>query len=427
MSGAATAQVIEIEPEPPEIIDWEAVFEAEGDGLIALINEAKSIAALKGCMAVIVEQLFSRKGDAEFRESYLADLDAALPDDLDGRGDVPETLKKLIAVMTLSLRKIKTYRIKKAEEARRARLAAGAEPRASAERRTETGEDAAMLTDAAGAADETAEDEEAAGTELAVTEKIFAEVVAAEYKIRFKALQMGINQKSGAKTKLPFMLSADFANKFDQVLCQYLIPELTRRCQEIVTRGAKRAAAKQKSYLQQFTGFEGGRGEIWEHWRQTWTDMTAKQKLPTRPTGKGGTKKKKGLFGMPLKKTGRRGRCGEGRDRPLEGPDRPIGKDQRPCGCGLGYPLRGFRPLPAAGPRYRRQAFDGPLRTQHQEHHETGSRHQPDREPRRGTGPCLRGFANRQGYRDLPAGRLFPEPRALSRAQTDPQAIVGRL
>ena len=234
---------------------------------------------------------------------------------------------------------------------------------------------------------------------------------------------MGINQKSGAKTKLPFMLSADFANKFDQVLCQYLIPELTRRCQEIVTRGAKRAAAKQKSYLQQFTGFEGGRGEIWEHWRQTWTDMTAKQKLPTRPTGKGGTKKKKGLFGMPLKKTGRRGRCGEGRDRPLEGPDRPIGKDQRPCGCGLGYPLRGFRPLPAAGPRYRRQAFDGPLRTQHQEHHETGSRHQPDREPRRGTGPCLRGFANRQGYRDLPAGRLFPEPRALSRAQTDPQAI----
>jgi hypothetical protein len=167
MSGAATAQVIEIEPEPPEIIDWEAVFEAEGDGLIALINEAKSIAALKGCMAVIVEQLFSRKGDAEFRESYLADLDAALPDDLDGRGDVPETLKKLIAVMTLSLRKIKTYRIKKAEEARRARLAAGAEPRASAERRTETGEDAAMLTDAA-------------GTELTVTEKIFAEVVAAE-------------------------------------------------------------------------------------------------------------------------------------------------------------------------------------------------------------------------------------------------------
>ncbi|MFP6735057.1 MAG: hypothetical protein VB959_14600 [Rhodospirillales bacterium] len=134
MSGAATAQVIEIEPEPPEIIDWEAVFEAEGDGLIALINEAKSIAALKGCMAVIVEQLFSRKGDAEFRESYLADLDAALPEDLDGRGDVPETLKKLIAVMTSACAKSKPIGSKRPKRpgARALRLAPNPGPAPSA-------------------------------------------------------------------------------------------------------------------------------------------------------------------------------------------------------------------------------------------------------------------------------------------------------
>jgi hypothetical protein len=326
MSGAASALVSEIESEP---IDWEAVFEADGHGLIALIGEAKSFHALKDCMAVIVEQLFSRDGDEAFRNSYMADLDAVFPEDLDSRDDAAETLRKLIAVMTLTLRKIKTYRSKKAEQYRQSTAAGAPQPRASPERRGDAGEDAAMLMDAAGGGDaamlmdaagggdagpgvdlkpskpddayaDMDRDEKEGGTDPAVTAAMFAEVVAAEFKNRFKALQMGIEQKGGGKTKLPFMLSAKFAAKFDAVLCEYVIPEFTQRCHEIIIRGATRAADKQKSYLQQFTGFEGGRGDIWEHWRYTWTDVTTKQKLPTRPTGKG--KKKKGLFGLGSKK-----------------------------------------------------------------------------------------------------------------------------
>jgi hypothetical protein len=424
MSGAATALASEIEPEP---IDWEAVFEADGHGLILLIGEPKSFAALKGCMLVFVEQLFSRDGDEAIRDSYIAELEQVFSDDLDGRGDDPKTLKKLIALMTLSLREIKTYRIKKAEEFRRAALTGSAEPLSGAERRSEAGEDAAMLMDAAGAADIGENNgEEAPATDRAETEKIFGKLIAAEYKNRFKALQMGISQKALGKTRLPFFLSAEFAEKFDEVLSQYLIPEFTQHCHEIVTRATTRAADKQKSYFQQFTGFEGGHGEIWEHWRQTWTDVTTKQKLPTRPTGKSKTKKERHVRPILEKGFGRRRRSGRGRAGPLEGQDHPTGKDQRLRRCRMGNSLCASGQQFAAGTGYRWQALDGPLWAQHQEPHEIGACDQPDRQPGRGNGARLRGSTNRQGYRDLPLGGLFPKTRSVSRAQANPQTTAGR-
>ncbi|MAF47519.1 MAG: hypothetical protein QGH73_03800 [Rhodospirillales bacterium] len=299
MSGTATALASTGEPDP---IDWEAVFEADGHGLIALIGETKSFAALKSCMLVIVEQLFSRDNDEAFRESYIAELNSVLPDDLDGRENMAATLDKLKAAMVATLRRIKSYRIEKAEQAR-LQSAADTGALTSGERRSDANDDTDMLIGSVKATDITDEDErEVTASVREATAKIFADVVSAEYKNRFKALRMGISQEAGGKVKLPFMLSGDFAKKFDAVLCQYVIPEFTQRCHELVTRGVTRSADRQKSYFQQFTGFETGRGEIWEHWSQTWTDVTAKQKLPTRPTGKGSGKKKKGMFGISLKK-----------------------------------------------------------------------------------------------------------------------------
>ncbi|MAF47270.1 MAG: hypothetical protein CMM10_03310, partial [Rhodospirillaceae bacterium] len=137
MSGTATALASTGEPDP---IDWEAVFEADGHGLIALIGETKSFAALKSCMLVIVEQLFSRDNDEAFRESYIAELNSVLPDDLDGRENMAATLDKLKAAMVATLRRIKSYRIEKAEQAR-LQSAADTGALTSGERRSDANDD----------------------------------------------------------------------------------------------------------------------------------------------------------------------------------------------------------------------------------------------------------------------------------------------
>ena len=58
---------------------WEDVFEHSDHGLIGLVLQARSIDALKKCLLVIVEGLFSRGSDVGFRQSYSAKLDKILP------------------------------------------------------------------------------------------------------------------------------------------------------------------------------------------------------------------------------------------------------------------------------------------------------------------------------------------------------------
>jgi hypothetical protein len=53
-------------------IDWMTVFQAPKTGLIAQIEQSTTSAQLKACFAVIIEALFSRKGDGEVRDVYYA-------------------------------------------------------------------------------------------------------------------------------------------------------------------------------------------------------------------------------------------------------------------------------------------------------------------------------------------------------------------
>ncbi len=92
------------------IIDWEAVFEDPRSGLIPLIREAHSAAALRKGTIVIIEKLHSRKDDSGVIEKFTAELNRMIPDDTKA-----ENLPLVAKAVTAILRRIKEERIRKAE------------------------------------------------------------------------------------------------------------------------------------------------------------------------------------------------------------------------------------------------------------------------------------------------------------------------
>lgn len=94
---------------PDGTTDWETVFEDTQTGLIPIISGAQSRQALRQCTHVVIQQLFTRKGDAEDVAKFTAQLD----DILSTISDAEELGATITSVMAL-LRRIKDERIEKA-------------------------------------------------------------------------------------------------------------------------------------------------------------------------------------------------------------------------------------------------------------------------------------------------------------------------
>lgn len=92
-------------------VDWEFVFENPDTGLLALVGQAASPAALRDCAIFIIDKLYARKDDPEEVVRFTKEISALIPDDLaaDNLGDIS-------AVVVTLLRRIKDFRIQKAAE-----------------------------------------------------------------------------------------------------------------------------------------------------------------------------------------------------------------------------------------------------------------------------------------------------------------------
>ncbi|TCS64007.1 hypothetical protein EDD55_10244 [Varunaivibrio sulfuroxidans] len=94
---------------PDGTTDWDVVFEDPKTGLIPIISEAQSRQALRQCTCVVIQQLFTRKDDADDVAKFTAQLD----DILAGVNDAEELNATIASVMAL-LRRIKEERLEKA-------------------------------------------------------------------------------------------------------------------------------------------------------------------------------------------------------------------------------------------------------------------------------------------------------------------------
>jgi len=86
--------------------DWEAVFENPESGLIALISQARSPAALRKSTTLVIESIYARDGAPPNILGFIKELEHMLPDAL------PVTaLPKVTGAITTVLREIKEERI----------------------------------------------------------------------------------------------------------------------------------------------------------------------------------------------------------------------------------------------------------------------------------------------------------------------------
>ncbi|MDD9877520.1 MAG: hypothetical protein OXR84_08785 [Magnetovibrio sp.] len=91
--------------------DWEAVFEAEGAGLIVVIASAQGIDALHDCAIVVIRSLFTRKNDKPEIERFTALLETAIAEGRQ-RADAEATKAEVVRI----LRQIKDQRIELARK-----------------------------------------------------------------------------------------------------------------------------------------------------------------------------------------------------------------------------------------------------------------------------------------------------------------------
>lgn len=96
---------------PSGTIDWETVFEDPETGLIPLIQQAHSPAALKKSAFVIIKNLYTRKDDPPKVEFFISQLNEMIPDDLPA-----DSLSRVGDAVIDVMRKVKEERIRKAVE-----------------------------------------------------------------------------------------------------------------------------------------------------------------------------------------------------------------------------------------------------------------------------------------------------------------------
>ena len=93
------------------VTDWEQVFEDPEHGFVALVDKAETVDVLKQCATVVIQQLFTRKGDEVERDRATNLLERVT--DSDAIAAELGAKKRLVSSL---LRNIKGERLEKAEE-----------------------------------------------------------------------------------------------------------------------------------------------------------------------------------------------------------------------------------------------------------------------------------------------------------------------
>lgn len=126
---------------PDGVTDWEAVFEDSETGLIPLITQAQSSAALTESTIVVIEKLMVRETDPAEIEKFKAELTRLMHDDT-----AKENLPRITETVAAILRQIKEERKENAAEFKEGEKRAKGEMRAKGEDRRKRGDKRKRVT-----------------------------------------------------------------------------------------------------------------------------------------------------------------------------------------------------------------------------------------------------------------------------------------
>ncbi|MBT3556914.1 MAG: hypothetical protein HN644_02645 [Rhodospirillales bacterium] len=224
-------------------IDWEAVFEEPGSGLIPLVESAHSAEAIVKVVRVIIEALFTRQSDRPLRDGFLTTVDDIATQDL-------TTTKKL---STALLREVKDDRI--------ARATAFIKQKKSGR---------ASDTDA------TADPPETGGKQENLPP--FNTALAQTIEKRLVVLRgNGVDGEFGG-TPLPFPLSRKFCEHLMTIIAEHVAPALAQHAAEIISKSEKLPEADQVKDIVKALDTKKHREALWEHWCVEWKVVTEQAK-----------------------------------------------------------------------------------------------------------------------------------------------------
>ena len=104
---------------PDGTVDWMAAFQYPETGLVSLIEQADTSDKLRACFITVIDSLFSRKNDADVRQTYYDILADTIPDDAELQVLEAEKLKiRLVMNRVMNDRIIRSrdYAARKAAE-----------------------------------------------------------------------------------------------------------------------------------------------------------------------------------------------------------------------------------------------------------------------------------------------------------------------
>jgi hypothetical protein len=104
---------------PDGTVDWMAVFQNPETGLVVMIEQADTSEKLRACFITVIDALFSRKNDADARQTYYDILADTIPQDADSEALGAEKIKLRLVmyrVMNDRITRSREYAARKAAE-----------------------------------------------------------------------------------------------------------------------------------------------------------------------------------------------------------------------------------------------------------------------------------------------------------------------
>ena len=261
-------------------IDWETVFESPDTGFIAMVEQSSAVFILEKCCELIIESLFNREGDEDFRVAYLEQMQQTLKIQKTLGAELDAQKAAIIEI----LRVVKVNRQQRAEDF-------AAEKQAAAE--TAAASDGQSESDEAVSADD--------------PEGAFIMAVSDQFAERMAALREGVNPDSVIGGTPPFPVSEAFARNLKAIIREYIAPEMADRCRALVNLAGNTEPADRYQTLRDAMGERRNREALWDAWRLVWHEATNQQEMPEKPI----VPEKKGLLSKFASKNTEMGAEGE--------------------------------------------------------------------------------------------------------------------
>jgi len=312
---------------PPENafvpIDWDKIFEHPEIGLITVINKAKSTQSLHRCTQVIVETLFNRDGDIVRRQAFAT----VVNDIVDHTSKVSKSEAVALAAAKTKinqvLRSIKQDRQNRAVQAQQATLrdetqkSVRTKDLAIVENKTkqnivENQDDESSWTLKAETSESPSEieaqnsqdffetpqtddvadeDKTIGGYKIGTPEAYFIHAISQAILERLTALRGKSIDRLAFPKGIPFILSAKFADYFEGIISEKVLPQLVGGCYVMINRMSVLPKDKWQEYLETLMADRTDRVVLWERWQIAWLQTTTQHEYPPKPKRKKEIKK----------------------------------------------------------------------------------------------------------------------------------------